>query len=198
VPPAVDWHDDAPSAGEPTVEFSWAGETARRIGIVVHRWLQRIADDASRGWNAEQVKTIAPHIERELGAAGISGDELKAARSSVSRALTSALSDPRARWLLGPHHEARSELRLTVYGRSGAKRMVLDRTFVDEDGARWIIDYKAGTHEGADVEGFLDREQLRYAVQLELYAQALGGEAQLGLYFPLLNGWRAWKSDRHG
>ena len=194
-PPAVDWQDDALPAAEPAVEFSWAGENARRIGMVVHRWLQRIADDALRGWNAEKVRAIAPHIERELAAAGISGGELKAARSRVAQALTSALSDPRARWLLGPHKDARSELRLTVRSGSGTKRMVLDRTFVDENGARWIIDYKTGTHEGADVEGFLDRERLRYAGQLDLYAQALGGAAQLGLYFPLLNGWREWKSN---
>ena len=84
---------------------------------------------------------------------------------------------------------------MTVRSGSGTKRMVLDRTFVDEKGARWIIDYKTGTHEGADVEGFLDRERLRYAGQLDLYAQALGGAAQLGLYFPLLNGWREWKSE---
>jgi len=194
-PPAVDWHDDALSAAEPAVEFSWAGENARRIGMVVHRWLQRIADDALRGWNAEKVRAIAPHFERELAAAGISGGELKAARSRVAQALTSTLSDPRARWLLGPHKDARSELRLTVRSGSGTRRRVLDRTFVDENGARWIIDYKTGTHEGADVEGFLDRERLRYAGQLELYAQALGGAAQLGLYFPLLNGWREWKSE---
>ena len=77
-----------------------------------------------------------------------------------------------------------------------ARRIVLDRTFVDDQGARWIVDYKTGTHEGADVEGFLDRERLRYTGQLELYAQALGGTAQLGLYFPLLNGWREWKSRK--
>jgi ATP-dependent helicase/nuclease subunit A len=194
-PPAVDWQHDALSAVEPAVEFSWAGENARRIGMVVHRWLQRIADDASRGWNAEKVRAIVPHIERELAGVGISGDELKAARSRVAQALTSALSDPRARWLLGLHKDARNELRLTVRSGSGTKRMVLDRTFVDENGARWIIDYKTGTHEGADVEGFLDRERLRYAGQLDLYAQALGGAAQLGLYFPLLNGWREWKSE---
>ncbi|HZA97071.1 MAG TPA: hypothetical protein VE421_13115, partial [Burkholderiaceae bacterium] len=76
-----------------------------------------------------------------------------------------------------------------------ARRIVLDRTFVDGQGARWIIDYKTGTHEGADVEGFLDRERLRYSGQLDLYARALGGAAQLGLYFPLLNGWREWKSN---
>ena len=194
-PPAVDWDEGAPPAVALPIEFSWAGETVRRIGVVVHRWLQRIADDALQGWNAARVQAIAPHIERELAGAGVRGDELKAARSRVAHALTSALTDSRALWLLGPHNDARNELRLTNFSGGVARRIVLDRTFVDESGARWIIDYKTGTHEGADLEGFLDREQLRYADQLELYAQALGGAAQLGLYFPLLGGWRAWPSE---
>ena len=129
-----------------------------------------------------------------LQQSGIGGDELKAACTRVAQALTSALSEPRARWVLGPQKGARSELRLTLRIEGAARRIVLDRTFVDDQGARWIVDYKTGTHEGADVESFLDRERLRYAGQLELYAQALGGTAQLGLYFPLLNGWREWKS----
>ena len=193
VRPALEWQHDAPSTAEPAIEFSWAGEAARRVGLVVHRWLQRIGDDALRDWSAERVRAITPQIERELAAAGIAGTELKAARGRVAQALNGAISDPRARWLLGPHKDAQSELRLTVRTAGGATRIVLDRTFVDED-TRWIIDYKTGTHEGADVEGFLDREQLRYAAQLQLYAKALGGEAQLGLYFPLLNGWRSWTS----
>ena len=194
-PAAVEWQDYAPAATTAAIEFSWAGETARRIGTVVHRWLQRIGDDELSGWNADRVQAVAPRIQLELAATGIVGDELRAACSRVAQALTSALSEPRARWLLGPHKDARSELRLTVRVDGAAKRIVLDRTFVEDEGARWIVDYKTGTHEGADVEGFLDRERLRYSGQLELYAQALGGAAQLGLYFPLLNGWREWKSQ---
>ena len=194
-PPALNWQHHVLPPAEPAIEFSWAGETARRVGLVVHRWLQRMGDDALRDWSAERVQAITPHIERELAGAGIGGTELKAARARVTQALSGVLSDPRARWLLGPHADAQSELRLTVRTESGAKHIVLDRTFVDENAARWIIDYKTGTHEGADVEGFLDREQLRYAAQLQLYAQAFGGNAQLGLYFPLLNGWRGWKSQ---
>jgi len=193
-PPAISWSDATPVVPELAIEFSWAGETARRVGVVVHRWLQRIADDALHGWDDERVQSITPHIEQELGAAGIAGSERTAARQRVVQALTSALNDPRARWLLGPHRDAGSELRFSMQTRTGIKRMVLDRTFV-ENGARWIIDYKTGTHEGADVEGFLDRERLRYAAQLEQYAQALGGDVQLGLYFPLLNGWREWTSE---
>ena len=194
-PAAVRWRDQAPPAAPLTIEFSWAGETARRIGTVVHRWLQRMGEDALSGWTAERVQRIAPRIQRQLAAYGISGDDLKVASSRVVQALTSVVNESRARWVLGPHSAARSELRLTIYAEGTAKRIVVDRTFLDEQGARWIIDYKTGTHEGADLEGFLDRERLRYSGQLELYARALGIESQLGLYFPMLNGWREWKAN---
>ena len=61
---------------------------------------------------------------------------------------------------------------------------------------RWIVDYKVGAHEGTDVDAFLDNERLRYAPQLERY-RAFFTEIErrpirLGLYFPLLQGWREW------
>jgi ATP-dependent helicase/nuclease subunit A len=76
----------------------------------------------------------------------------------------------------------------------------LDRSFVDQ-GVRWIIDYKTASHEGADRAHFLDEEQARYRDQLEAYARlvqqwdrAAGRELpiRLGLYFPLMQGWRSW------
>lgn len=54
-----------------------------------------------------------------------------------------------------------------------------------------MVDFKISRHEGADIEGFLDQEQKRYAAQLDAYAVALGG-ARRGLYFPLHTGWREW------
>jgi ATP-dependent helicase/nuclease subunit A len=174
------------------VEYSWAGETARRVGTVVHRWLQRMAEDALEGWDAARVRTIAPQIERALAAGGLSGAELAAARARVSQALLNVVQDDRGRWVLGAHPEHRSELRLSVAQDGRMRRMVLDRTFVASDGRRWIVDYKVGAHEGADVEAFLDAEQLRYRGQLEGYAGALDRNAGLGLYFPLVPGWREW------
>ena len=61
---------------------------------------------------------------------------------------------------------------------------------------RWIVDCKTGTHEGGDLEAFLDREQDRYRAQLERYAALMrmldNRPVKLGLYFPLLKGWREW------
>ena len=54
-----------------------------------------------------------------------------------------------------------------------------------------MVDYKTSRQEVADIEGFLDQEQKRYAAQLDAYAAALGG-ASRGLYFPLHAGWRDW------
>jgi ATP-dependent exoDNAse (exonuclease V) beta subunit len=73
----------------------------------------------------------------------------------------------------------------------------MDRVFRDQDGTRWIIDYKTSSHEGGNVEAFLDQERTRYEKQLVRYAMALGeSQTMLGLYFPLLSGWRAWKDTK--
>ncbi len=62
---------------------------------------------------------------------------------------------------------------------------------------RWIIDYKTSAHTGGDLEGFLDNEQERYRSQLENYAGVIQSmdsrPVSLGLYFPLLQGWREWR-----
>jgi len=59
-----------------------------------------------------------------------------------------------------------------------------------------IVDYKTGPHEGGDLEASLDREQERYRKQLEQYAALMcmldNRPVKLGLYFPLLKGWREW------
>ena len=77
-------------------------------------------------------------------------------------------------------------------GPEGVRLLVIDRMFTHE-GRPWIIDYKTSAHEGGDLEGFLDREQVRYAEQMARYVPAFGGApGSLGLYFPLVRGWREW------
>jgi ATP-dependent exoDNAse (exonuclease V) beta subunit len=161
---------------------------------VVHRWLQRIAEDELKGWSAARIDTMRGIFRNELAARGVEQAQLAAATERVAAALANALADPRGRWLLGPQQDAKNEYRLTAMIDGVRSNLVIDRTYTDRDGKRWIVDYKTGGHEGTDVEGFLDREQERYRAQLKRYARALAheGETRLGLYFPLLAGWREW------
>ena len=90
--------------------------------------------------------------------------------------------------------EARSEHRIRVTSAAGANTYIVDRIFRTAEDVRWIVDYKTSRHEGAGLEGFLDSERERYRAQLERYATALAaGPSSLGLYFPLLAGWREWE-----
>ena len=195
-PPALAWNAPGESARvQDDIEYSWVGETARHVGSVVHRWLQAIAEDALQGWSAERVAAMREAFSKELAARGVAEAQLAPAAERVATALANALADPRGRWLLGPQQGARSEYRLTAMIAGERRRLVIDRTYTDADGRCWIVDYKTSSHEGTNIEGFLDQEQERYRAQLAHYAQALaqGDAAMLGLYFPLLSGWREWQ-----
>lgn len=185
-PVATEWMSPQEGREEEQVEFSWVGETARHMGTVVHAWLHRIADDELKGWDAARVSQVRSIVRGQLSARGVSGAELEAATERVLEALRNSIADSKGRWVLGPHPEALSEYHIRTRDRS----YVIDRLIRDESGTRWIVDYKTSTHTGADVEGFLDREQKRYAAQLQRYASALDRGARCGLYFPMLAGWR--------
>lgn len=194
-PPAVEWTREESARGAERVEFTWVGVTARHVGTVVHRWLQKMGEDALEGWDDQRVQFQQPAYLAELKRLGVPQDELGFALDRVTTALRQALADPKGRWLLGPQKSARCEYRLTGVLEGELIDVVIDRTFIDAGGTRWIVDYKTGTHEGADIEGFLERERERYAPQLEKYSRLLApGEKAVkrGLYFPLLGGWREW------
>ncbi|MGE5617166.1 MAG: UvrD-helicase domain-containing protein [Bacillota bacterium] len=191
VPPGIAWKAPVERANlAQEIEFSWAGQTARRVGTVAHRWLQRIADEGLASWNRERVDSMEKVFRANLVAAGVGEAELEAATRDVARAIGNALDDERGRWILGPHPEARSEYRLTAQLDDTRRNFIVDRYFVEADGTRWIVDYKTGRHEGADREAFLDRERERYREQLAGYGRLFEGPSRQGLYFPLLPGWR--------
>ncbi len=187
-PPSTQWSISEEGRQEEEVEFSWVGETARHVGTVVHRWLQRIAEDELRGWDASRVDSLKPRFAQELSRRGVPPADLERSSDLVATALKNTLSDDRGRWILSPYPFARTEYRMRVASPSGARLVVMDRVFKDGD-QTWIVDYKTSRHEGTAIDAFLDRERDRYEAQLRAYGDLLVGSAQ-GLYFPLLLGWR--------
>ena len=185
-----------PSLREEWPVFDWAGETARRVGTLVHAELQSmnvaVADAAS-------IRAREPHFRRWLALHGVPADRLPEAAARVVEALAAVLGDSRGRWILQQAREDRREQALSGRLQGEVVRLVFDRSFVDEAGVRWVIDYKTSRHIGGGLEEFLDREVERYRPQLQRYAQLaqkLGPEpVRLGLYFPLMRAWREWAAE---
>ncbi len=179
------------------VEYEWAGETIKRIGIVVHHFIQQMAEEGIEHWDDRRVISSKDRITATLKQAGIEDSEMNNSVTTVTNALNNLLNDKRGQWILSEEHtEQDNELSLTGMHDGQLITAIIDRTFIDQDGTRWIIDYKSSPHKGADIDVFLDREQERYAEQLNKYGllmQALENRpVKLALYFPLLKGWREW------
>jgi ATP-dependent exoDNAse (exonuclease V) beta subunit len=191
-PPAgVAWRTKEEVGEETQVEFSWVGETARHVGSVTHRWLQRIAEDSLAGWDERRVRALSPRVRAALAVRGVGEDGLDSACERVIAALANSISSERGRWVLGAHSKSASEYRIVALLDGVPTRLVIDRYFETSSGEKWVVDYKTSTHTGGSVEAFLDRERERYAEQLARYVRAMGGAGiRAGLYFPLLGGWR--------
>jgi ATP-dependent exoDNAse (exonuclease V) beta subunit len=205
----ADWRAPEPPSGVPAkasttaprdaLPFDWARETAKHVGTIAHRLFAQIARDGIGAWDAARVRSLAPRLRTELAAAGVDEAELAGAVTQAIEAVRRLLADPRGRWCFDPGHaEAMSEWALAGRDGDAIAHVTIDRTFV-AGGQRWIVDFKTGTHEGADPEAFLDRERDRYRDQLERYAKfvrALDARPiRLGLYHPLVGGWREWAYD---
>ncbi|AEJ00938.1 UvrD/REP helicase [Nitrosomonas sp. Is79A3] len=198
-PKSVTWQEPHASIQiQEEIEFSWASEMARHVGNVVHRWLQKIAEDEMHDWSTVRIQMLQDQFKQNLCASGMSGNnnEVSYAVERITLALTYAITDKNGQWILGPQQSAQNELRITGIVDNVPMTWVIDRTFCDSSGVRWIIDYKTSSHEGSDINDFLDREQMRYQHQLNHYAKIMrqidSRPIRLGIYFPLIGGWREW------
>ncbi|MDF3019539.1 MAG: hypothetical protein K0Q92_842 [Steroidobacteraceae bacterium] len=182
-----------PLGAEEDIEFSWARQTARRVGTVVHEALERFGRGPLP--SLAEVPALRARIISRLEALGVDPDSALDGAERALRAIAATLSDQRGRWLFNPAHtESSSELALSGVRGSDIVNVIIDRTFVDADGTRWVVDFKTSPHEGGDRESFLEEEVKRYRGQLQRYAQFarnLGPQpVRAGLYYPLLGEWR--------
>ena len=184
----------APAAGggattREALPFDWVQERTRVVGTLAHRLLARMTGER---WDEARVAALAPRVRADLASAGFAAEELEPFAQRVLDVVRRTLGDGRGRWLFDPAHaEARSEWALAGVDGGEVVHIVVDRTFV-ADGARWIVDFKTGSHEGGDAAAFLDGEARRYRDQLERYARIVGAldgrPVRIALYHPLVPG----------
>ncbi len=158
-----------PIAAQPLREewpvFDWAGETARRVGSLVHAELQ--AMDLTR-IDARCDSRARGAFQRWLALHGVPRGSFAGSRLRASlRRCWRCIEDPRGRWILkSGYRDDFREHALSGHWQGEMWRVVFDRSFIDDEGVRWVIDYKTSQHLGSGVEQFLDREVERYTPQL--------------------------------
>jgi ATP-dependent helicase/nuclease subunit A len=120
----------------------------------------------------------------------------------IEKAINNILADATGRWIMHNHQDAKSEFPLTLCLDNCITHLIMDRTFIDEEGYRWIIDYKSSDlMENGNRQLHLEKAKMRYTSQLENYARAMrlleNRAIKLGLYFPLFSGWCEWEYNEN-
>ena len=145
------------------------------LGNLVHRELHRIAEtqELSLDFIDNERTTL---WRNRLRSEGVDGSNVPWVMERAQQHLQRVLSDEQGCWILnGSHRLAQSEAPYSTWIDGSIRNIVVDRTFVDSQNVRWIIDYKTamiGREEQEDLELFVTR---RYLDQMELYTRVLGG-----------------------
>ncbi len=174
--------------------YSPETDEGRCVGTVVHWLLERMARDGLEAWHESRLNAERDAIAHRLGRLGIPRHRLAATLKKVVRAATHGLTSERGRWILAPHRGASCELALSGVVNGALVHAVVDRTFIDEKGVRWVVDYKTSEPDD-DLESFLTREVDQYREQLLSYVELFRllepqRLIRAALYFPLVDGWR--------
>ncbi|WP_250460902.1 UvrD-helicase domain-containing protein [Microbulbifer litoralis] len=162
----------------------------RHAGTVAHETLATIAETGLQDWNAEKRSRQRPLWQLRLAQLGLYGSGLEKAGEKVEQAIANTLACQTGRWLLdATHRDSACELELHSGGRQ-LRRSIVDRTFIDAEGTRWIVDYKtAEPTDGEDRETFIAAQLEKYRGQLEAYRKLFYARDErnirCALYFPL-------------
>ncbi len=166
---------------------------AQSVGTVIHQNFQYFNYDFQRAMKFEATASRQALLEL-----GVSIADIEQAVKLVECAIKNISVCERGRWIFNPEHQdIHAEYPLSYLVQDWLVSCVIDRTFVDSFGIRWIIDFKTNITPIENMEAFLHREKQLHQAQLEQYASLMRKADNrpicLGLYFPLQRAWIEWK-----
>ena len=142
----------------------------RCIGDIIHECLQQVALGQMDLTDTNVLSPLEPFWLVRLEKLTREPDK---ALADIRRQLQACLKHERFDWLFDPEHRsAGAEVALSDFSRGGRREYIIDRTFIDSSGSRWIIDYKSSRpRDGESIEAFTRRQEQQYREQLEIYCR---------------------------
>ena len=180
------------------LEFEWATKVATTVGVVMHDWLQfnyqnlfKIAVD----------NTMQKRWRQQLSFMGVPNERLGFAVRRLSNGVQAMQQDSHAEFLFSEYAVQKNELALSVYENGVVNQYRIDRTFVDDSGIRWIVDYKTTYTQAEDIASFVDAQIIeRHQEQLQKYGELMSQidsrPIKLAVYFPMLSELRSWDFEK--
>lgn len=201
-----------PSTKTETVETAQSAQTISQlnqqatmvtaVGNLVHLLFELWSNQQTMPTvlNAELKKMVRYWLQQQ----NVDGEWLDEAESRTLVSLENAIQNEKLRWALTERFtESANELAMTSNGlvfddknQEQTTNHIIDRTFVDENDQRWIVDYKTSYYSNSmsiSKEDFIKEQVAHYQPQLrrysELFKQIEARQQHLVLYFSYLDKW---------
>ncbi|MGK0442998.1 MAG: ATP-dependent exoDNAse (exonuclease V) beta subunit [Pseudohongiellaceae bacterium] len=208
----TDWKNPEWSFSNPLAQYSIAADYQnednrpdfkedlypRQLGNIVHAILEYKAKTGSSSLASLSSEQKNQWYKRLLQREGVSAEKWKDAVVMLKQMESHVENDDKGRWLLSMRHQhalAEYEILVCSY-HNGVDRRVIDRTFIDENNIRWIVDYKTSMPKsGEDIKPFIEREINKYREQLMHYKALITSlnedshVIKMALYFPMIPYW---------
>ncbi|MBN2864546.1 MAG: UvrD-helicase domain-containing protein [Thiotrichales bacterium] len=170
------------------------------VGNLVHMALELAVHEGVELWNTQLIASRANAYKQWLQQQGLNGELLDEGLRRVLQSLNNAVQNPRVCWALdGSHQDSETEYPLTSLEAESQTVVnhIVDRTYIDEHGIRWIVDYKTSVFDGTRQQAseFIAKKVEMYRPQLARYGALFdvldgGARAQKWvLYFSYLDRW---------
>ncbi len=177
--------------------FQLSQNNPKHIGTVVHSVFEMMSLHGLDWWQMQSVPTQKDYLKTHLLKQGVIQTDIPQTVATCMQSIQNALQDERGQWILQAHSDAQSELALSTLIDNEVKEIIIDRTFIDVAGNRWIIDYKTAAPHDEKLDAFLAAEQQAYYDKMFQYYQAIKQLDKrpifMGLYFPLVPAWCEWQ-----
>jgi len=101
----------------------------------------------------------------------LSAAEMERTLGHMKATVLKTLSDPKLVWIFdNQHRESACELKMSRRHNGHTQQFLIDRTFIDQNDTRWIIDYKTSQPQPGQSESeFIQSQAEKYRSQLENY-----------------------------
>ena len=140
------------------------------LGLMIHRILEKLASEEYPVDVDRYLQDNEQHWLRLAGEYPIATEKVDSLAREVGDQIRLVLGDADGRRVLSARVGAHAELPITGSFEGRVVNVVIDRTYLDDDGNRWLLDYKTARPSPAvSQEDFVTAEVVRYRSQLEKY-----------------------------
>jgi len=142
---------------------------AAMIGTLIHEALQT---HVQQPLNEELIASLRTHWLARLDKISESEEECEQALLQIRTGLDNCLADEENNWIFDSGlQDSACELEVQRQTPFYAEKFIIDRTFIDPHGVRWIIDYKTAVNPGNEERDFIEQQRQRYKPQLDNYRE---------------------------